>query len=189
MGLGWAPNRVSQLESLRRPVSLFEVAALGWVFEVPVTRLLPGDQDIEAPDRQTVIPLEHIRAALTGDTAIQMAAREADQRQRTYVEEIRRVAKNLGIEPRVLDWLSQQMYGRAFVDEREARLGDVSDLSKESARTKRGHVTRSLVGEIGQHLDREGRDKVTAAYRAEVKRIHEEVKRQLLDGRGAPADE
>lgn len=186
MGVSWAPNRVSQLESLRRPVSLFEVAALSWVFEVPITALLPGDQDIEAPDGKTIVPLEHIRAALTGDTTVQQAARESGERHKAYVEEIRRIAKGLGLEPRALEWLSRGLYGRSFIDEREARLGDVSDLSKHSARTKRGHVTRALVSELQKHLDQEGREEVMRAYRRHQLAQHEKVvamvKQQQTDG-------
>lgn len=186
MGISWAPNRVSQLESLRRPISLFEVAALSWVFEVPVTRLLPGEQDIEAPDGQTIVPLSHIRAALTGDVTVQKSHREAGERQKAYLEEIRRVAKGLGLEPKALEWLARELFGRSFIDEREARLGNVADLTKHSARTKRGHATRALVGEIQRHIDREGIDQVVKAYRQYQLAQHEKVlamvKSQQADG-------
>lgn len=180
MGVKWAPNRVSQLESLRRPISLFEVAALSWVFEVPVTRLLPGEQAVEAPDSQTIVPLAHIRAALTGDVTVQLSAREAGERQKSYDEEIRRIAKGLDVEPRILEWLSHELYGKAFIDERETRLGDVSDLSKHSARTKRGHVTRTLTAEIQEHIECDGHDQIMKAYRTYRQRKHEDLVARVL---------
>lgn len=175
MGLNWGPNRVTQLETLRRPVSLFEVAALSWVFEVPVTDLVPGEQDIEAPDGKTVVPLSHVRAALTGDASVQRKEREASERQKSYVDELRRIAKGLDVEPRMLEWLSRRLFDRSFVDEREARIGDVSGMGKQSIRTKRGHATRAMTSEIRRHLESEGAEKLHQEYRRFQRKKHEEV--------------
>lgn len=164
MGVQWQPNRVSQLESLRRPISLFEVAALSWVFEVPITRLLPGDQTIEAPDGKTIVSLQQIRAALTGDTSVQKAARDTGERHRTYLEELRSVAKAIDVEPTVIELISKKLYGHPFIDERDKRVGSVSHLSKQSARTKRGHATRAIIAEIRDYVEREGRDAVLKGF-------------------------
>ena len=48
--------------------------------------------------------------------------------------------------------LSNHMWRRSFIAERESRLGDVSGLSKRSAQTKRGHVTRTLLADIADFL-------------------------------------
>lgn len=165
MGMPWTPNRITQIETLRRSVSLLEVSALAWVFEVPVTRLLAGDDDIEMPDEKTVVPLAQIRAALSGDASVQGRVRAALYVDRSNVEELRKIAKSLDIEPQVLDWLAREMFGRPFTDERDLRLGDVSDLPQRSAQTKRGHVSRALGSEIREYLDREGREQAINAYR------------------------
>lgn len=157
MGLKWTPNRVTQLETLRRPVSLYEVAALAWAFEVPVVELLAGDDQVEAPDGQMIVPLAQIRAAIAGDTSRQEAGRRL-VRDVQYRDEIRRLAKALDLQPDDLEQIADEMYGRTFVDEREARLGDISGLSKESLRTKRGHVTRALMEEVREHLKRRDAD-------------------------------
>src|SRR4051812_29157652 len=76
MGCNWSANRVTQLETLRAKISLFEVVALAWVFEVPLDRLLPGNDSIEFPNGEGTVPLAHIRAALAGDNSIQRNARD-----------------------------------------------------------------------------------------------------------------
>jgi len=167
VGLSWTPNRVTQLETLRRPVSLYEVAALSWVFEVPVTRLLPGYDRIEAPDGKTVIPLADIRASLAGHKVVHVPGRV-----RTvvggYDDEIRKVAQRLDLEPRMLDWLARRLYGRTFIEEREARLGpDIADLPKQSARTKRGHITRTLITDVSRLLDETGREALLEEFMAQ----------------------
>lgn len=178
-GVNWTPNRVTQLETLRRPVSLFEVVALAWVFEVPVTRLLAGEQAIEAPDGVSIVPLANIRAALAGDTSRQEAERknqaESQQRQQVYLDEIRKLAKTLGVEPQVMEWVARRLYGHPFIDERETRLGDVSGLTPGAARTKRGHVTRALLNEMRDHLDREDREKIAAAFRTDMQQKAQEM--------------
>lgn len=67
-GLRWTPNRVTQLETLRRPVSLFEITALAWTFAVPLPRLLGGDDLVKLPAGGTV-PLSRFRAAFAGQEA------------------------------------------------------------------------------------------------------------------------
>ncbi|SET48790.1 helix-turn-helix domain-containing protein [Nonomuraea wenchangensis] len=59
-GARWTPNRVTQLETLRRPVSLMEIVLLATVFGVPVVRLLFGDDLVEMPSGEE-IPLDRFR--------------------------------------------------------------------------------------------------------------------------------
>lgn len=146
LGVRWTPNRVTQLETFRRPISLFETIALAWAFEVPITELLPGDGTVEAPDG-TLVPLANVRAALAGDASRQEAGRRL-----AYREEIRKLVKRIGVDQDTFERAAREVFGRSFLEEREARLGDTSALSKGSARTKRGHVTRALVDEIQAHL-------------------------------------
>ena len=48
-GVRCQPNRIAQIETLRRPVSLLELAGLASVFGVPIARLLAGDDDVDLP--------------------------------------------------------------------------------------------------------------------------------------------
>lgn len=65
-GYRWTSNRATQVETLRRALSLDEMAALCGVFEVPLDRLLAGPHselvDLPMPGHRTT--LGAIRAAL-----------------------------------------------------------------------------------------------------------------------------
>jgi transcriptional regulator with XRE-family HTH domain len=152
-GFTWATNRVTQLETLRRPMSLLEVIGLAMVFDLPVERLLDGDDKIALPDGRE-FPLVFLREALIAGhpktrifTAEHYLAGEADY------QDLRKMAAKLGLSaPEDLDALARKVFGQPFHAEQEARLGDVSGLSKRSAQTKRGHVSRALLAEVDEYL-------------------------------------
>ena len=60
VGLTWQTNRVAQIETLRRPVSIIEVYGLCRVLKVPMDRLLTGADEITTPSG-SVLPLVDIR--------------------------------------------------------------------------------------------------------------------------------
>lgn len=153
VGFGWQSNRVAQIETLRRPVSLLEVVGLSRVFGVTVSRLLAGDDEIDLPSGITM-PLADVRGALLTDYEGELvsAVREMAGRHATARDELRKVAKGLGLEVNDLEALAYRLWGRSFLDERERRLGDVLGLSKRSAQTKRGHVTRGLLADANAYL-------------------------------------
>ncbi len=188
MGVPWTPNRITQIETLRRSISLLEVAALAWVYEVPIDRLLAGDENIEMPDETTIIPLAQIRSALTGDTSIQEHARAAAEVDRSDSEELRKIAKGLEIDPGALDWFAREVFGRRFTEERDMRLGNVSDLPQRSAQSKRGHVSRTLSAELLTRLDERGRDQMMKEYRKYRLAKHEALVARVLPGKSV-ADE
>lgn len=157
-GFMWATNRVAQLETLRRPVSLLEVIALAMVFNVPVKRLLDGDDWIALPDGGQV-SLFVLREALTGDVppltrSVMSDASARDQEDHLVdFEDLRKMAAKLGLDvPSDLEAFAYRIFGLGFQNERARRLGDVSGLSKRSAQTKRGHVSRALLAEIADYL-------------------------------------
>ena len=159
-GFTWATNRVAQVETLRRPVSLLEVVGLAMVFDLPVVELLAGDDKIALPDGRE-FPLVFLREALIAGhpkarifTAERYLAGEADY------QDLRRMAAKLGLSaPEDLDALARKVFGQSFHAEQEARLGDVSGLSKRSAQTKRGHVSRALIADVEKYLG-EGPDRL-----------------------------
>lgn len=187
-GLKWTGNRVTQIETLRRPISLVEAIALAWVFEVPLTRLLAGDDDIEMPGG-AVVPTSHLRAAIVGDNTIQQKARYESGELADETEEIQRAAKNLGVDPPVLAWLTRVLFGRQFLEEREVRTGDVSGLPKRSAQTKRGHATRAMIEDLREHIEREGLDEVMRAYREFRWEIHQRLVERLKPKQGALSED
>jgi len=150
-GFTWQTNRVAQIETLRRPVSLLEVVGLSRVFDVPVSRLLAGEDLIDLPSG-AAIPLAAVRAALAGErgteTQIRNMTPEESALHADSVDDLRKVAKGLGLDVRDLQALAYRLWGESFHSEREKRLADVSGLSKRSAQTKRGHVTRQLIKDV-----------------------------------------
>ena len=174
-GFQWQSNRVAQIETLRRPVSLLEVVGLSRVFVVSASRLLAGDDEINLPSG-AAISLVEVRAALEGvPVTISMAelndliVRGDAADDATARGDLRKVAKGLGLDERELQQLSWRMWGAPFHFEREKRLGSIEGLSKRSAQTKRGHVTRALIAEVEKYLGegQERLDKLTELHTAE----------------------
>jgi transcriptional regulator with XRE-family HTH domain len=158
-GFRWQSNRVAQIETLRRPVSLLEIVGLSRVFGVPVSRLLAGEDKIDLPSG-AVMPLTEVIAALAGEIETVSLPEAAtwlmDDPAR---DDLRKVAKSLGLDIKDLQTLAFRLWGVPFHAERERRLGDVSGLSKRSAQTKAGHVTRALLADIRDYLG-EGKQRV-----------------------------
>jgi hypothetical protein len=150
VGFRWQANRVAQIETLRRPVSLLEVVGLSRAFGVPVSRLLSGEDEIDLPTGISV-PLAAIRAALAGEPVSPDEWQVAERRNAAR-DELRKVAKRLDLDWQDLQRVSYDMWQLPFFTAREKNLGDVSGLSKRSAQTKRGHVTRALLAEMADFL-------------------------------------
>jgi transcriptional regulator with XRE-family HTH domain len=150
VGFRWQSNRVAQIETLHRPVTLLEIVGLSRVFGVPVSRLLSGDDEIDLPSGIQV-PLAAVRAALAGEP-VSPEDWEVAERRNAARDELGKIAKRLDLDWKDLSMLSYAMWRRSFIAERESRLGDVSGLSMRSAQTKRGHVTRVLLADIADFL-------------------------------------
>ena len=152
-GFTWQSNRVAQIETLYRTVSLIDVIGLAWVFHVPVSRLFGGDdnEDITLPNGR-LIKLWFLRESLTDANADPKPMRYFVD-VHTAVAEGVKMSTKLGLHSALdLDTLAQRVFGKSFQAEREARLGDVTGLSKRSAQTKRGHVSRALLAELDDYL-------------------------------------
>lgn len=192
-GFTWATNRAAQIETLRRPVSLLEFVFLSLVFQVPVERLLRPADGREGDSREMVtLPdgstcrLVFLKQVLSGDT-------EPDHRQLlsavarnpTDSDDLRKMAAKLGLNHVELASVAQHIFRRSFQDERDTRLGDVSDLTKRSAQTKRGHVSRAMLAEIADYLG-EGQqraDRLDEIRRARAARF---IERHVTEGGGKP---
>ena len=60
-GFTWQTNRVTQIETLRRPVSILELVGLSRVFGIKARALMAGDDSIELPGG-TAVPIEDLRS-------------------------------------------------------------------------------------------------------------------------------
>lgn len=170
-GFTWGTNRVTQLETLRRPVSLLEVIGLAMTFAVPVTRFLDGDDKITLPDDRE-FPLAFMREAMVGGEFKRRFYTPKDYMQsEADFQDLRKMASNMGLSnPEDLATLALKVFGEQFHAERESRLGNVSGLSKRSAQTKRGHVSRAMLAEIENYLG-EGEDRA-----AKIEQLHADDK-------------
>ena len=123
------------------------------MFGVTVSMLLAGDDEIDLPSGITM-PLADVRGALLTDHEAELvsAVREMAGRHATARDELRKVAKGLDLDVNDLEALAYRLWGRSFLYERERRLGGISGLSKRSAQTKRGHVTRALLADVKAYL-------------------------------------
>lgn len=150
-GCPWTINRVTQLETLRRRVSLFEAVTLSWVFDVPIADLFAGNEDVETPDGGSA-PLSDIRAAMSGQNVRPQIDALVLRPESVVNEETRKIASRLRVTPRELEQAARARFGRSFVEERDGRLGDTNGLPKRSVQTKRGHISRTLITEIAAEM-------------------------------------
>jgi transcriptional regulator with XRE-family HTH domain len=153
-GFAWSTNRVTQIETLRQPVALLEVVGLSYVFSVSVSRLLAGVDEVDLPSGDTM-SLKAVREALEGKQPPPRVWTPTPEESAAYQasgEDLRKMAGKLGLRPEDLDALAYRVFGQSFRAEREARTGDVSGLSKRSAQTKRGHVSRALLAAVDDYL-------------------------------------
>jgi transcriptional regulator with XRE-family HTH domain len=170
-GFGWQSNRVAQIETLRRPVSLLEVVGLSRVFGVTVARLLAGDDEIELPSGKTM-PLLAVRdALLTEPEALPDLTPDESERRSAGHDDLRKLAKSLDLDVNDLQVLSYRMWGWGFWYERARRLGDVSGLNKRSAQTKRGHITRQIIKDARMWLDEHPEELTPEA----LEKLHEQI--------------
>jgi hypothetical protein len=219
-GTNWTANRVAQIETLRGKVNLYDVVALTWVFEVPLDRLLAGEDFVDFPNETGFLPLANVRSFLA-EGKPSPDARPPGQEPKTVEgkmsatlgpltatakgtvhepavkvengglvfregddEEIRKIAKKLDLTPAVLQFICRRKWRHGFIVERDMRAGDLTGLSKRSAQTKRGHVTRALSAELAADIERDGMDKILADYAAYQKRRRDEMSAQLAETMG-----
>jgi transcriptional regulator with XRE-family HTH domain len=219
-GTNWTANRVAQIETLRGKVNFYDVMALTWVFEVPLDRLLAGEDFVDFPNETGFLPLANVRSFLA-EGKPSPDARPPGQEPKTVEgkmsatvgpltakakgtvhepavkvengglvfregddEEIRKIAKKLDLTPAVLQFICRRKWRHGFIVERDMRAGDLTGLSKRSAQTKRGHVTRALSAELAADIERDGMDKILADYAAYQERRRDEMSAQLAETMG-----
>jgi hypothetical protein len=175
--MGWTPNRVAQVEALRRPVSLIEAAGLCAVFKVPFAELLAGDGLVELPGASSDMPVPFVTLASVRDALAEGAPLVGAMGQQPLQplddegvealygehgviftatpDEDRKAAARLGVDAYTVRAAAERLWGRSLAQERDVRIGDLAGLPKRSAQAKRGNVTRGLLAELRAFLDHE----------------------------------
>jgi transcriptional regulator with XRE-family HTH domain len=66
-----------------------------------------------------------------------------------------RAAERLGVEPAIMKAAARVLWGRDFEDERDARVGEVTDPGRLTVSALRGHASRAMIGELAIALGRD----------------------------------
>lgn len=181
-GERWTPDQVSILENGKREGIAFEdLLALAHTFGVPLAEFFDsgfvvvggGDEDLAtnflARAGKFVVTLESVRRALHGDR-VRSAFRSPDTSTAvlewlaSQVEADKAVAERLGVDLQAVVNAAVTMWGHTLTEEREARLGDTSDVPPRTLQGKRGAMTRVLTAQIEAALRvEEAKEKVKRA--------------------------
>ncbi|MGY1680711.1 helix-turn-helix domain-containing protein [Geodermatophilus sp. SYSU D01176] len=152
MGFRWTANRVTQVVTGRRPLSLLELAGI-CAHGVPLSELLGEDGEIQLPDG--TVRVAELWPALSGEgTWAQRAARErgiAGTSVEGWIpnEAAIKAGKRLGIAPGLVDLWAHSLWGHSLADERDRRVGSTREGETPRAlQARRGHVTRALIEEL-----------------------------------------
>ena len=156
---GWTANTVAAVENGRRGIGGDEVPFLCHALRVPVTSLYGGPATVAAGD--LALPARMVAGWLT------QPARSVSAAERAQVEalaaardDLRRAAAALGVTPERMAALVSGFYGHPLHVERDSRAGDVTGLTERQARSKRGHATRAIVGELREAIELHGQEAV-----------------------------
>jgi hypothetical protein len=67
-----------------------------------------------------------------------------------------KAARRLGISSIEVSALAHRLWGRGLSEEREARLAPTTDSASRATQAQRGWVTRTLLAELEEHINRKG---------------------------------
>lgn len=148
IGKNWASGNVSAIESGRFKTSLpqifFICGALSELTGSPVTveDIFMSDEPFRLDDFSPEMTGDELCAFLAGGPAKAVAAR--DKAVVTFTE--RRLAAKLKSDPLVIKGLAQELWGRSFEDERDARAGAGASAQL------RGRRSRELQKELAARI-------------------------------------
>lgn len=146
----WTANTTAQVLTLRRQLSLLELAALCSVLEMPLAELLSGSDLIELPDGGAPVPLATLVEMLLTGRATTLRKIVIYEPGPEELKAMRRLGlDNVGD----LHAASQKLFDTPYISEvRDERAGDLSDLPAATAQRKRGHAMRSVLNELEEDL-------------------------------------
>lgn len=157
LGFNWTPNRVAQVVTGRRPLSLLEAAGICATLGISLADLLGSAGAVKLPNDISPFPVADIAEAVRsggGEWQSRGATRALFGPIQREFEEVRnKAARRLGVAGEQVDDASMRLWGRPLGAERDHRF-DTSDLdfnAPENRRTlqaRRGHATRTLIDEL-----------------------------------------
>ncbi len=157
LGFRWTGNRVTQVVTRRRSLSLLELAGLCCALRRPVDDFLSGTDAIPLPAGGSV-EVEDVRQALAHGAWVWASKAETYSRVRSayadYMEASIKAARRLGVSPETVDAASRELWGHVLGQERDRRVGRADGESRRTLQARRGHVTRELMSELSEHLRR-----------------------------------
>jgi transcriptional regulator with XRE-family HTH domain len=177
VGLDWTASTVAAVETSRRAVGLDEALLLAIVLECKVAELFEGDVDVRMGTRAQV----HLstarqlvqgyggddvanfttpnRSSADGTDLIGIWRRIWPSMKVGDIERVengaageaeRKAARKLGIDPIDVSVAAHRLWGQSLTEERDAQV------SPESSPATRGHITRALLLQIEDYLERRG---------------------------------
>lgn len=155
LGFRWTGNRVTQVVTARRPMSLLEIAGVCSVLQVSVEELLLfAGGAVDLPGGQADVA--DVAGALGGGQAWarkqatlgQMSAAFGDHLDATV-----KAAKRLGVTTADVDAAARALWGQTLAGERDKRVQPVEGETPRALQARRGHVTRALLDELRRYLD------------------------------------
>lgn len=168
LGFRWTANRVTQVVTQRRPMSLLEITAVCSLLGVPLKDLMGQEGEVELPSGS--VRIAHLWPSLCGDQRWAMeVAQEAGLRGGVegwvHNEAAVKVGRRLGIRPDLVDLFARDLWGLTLAEERDRRVGPPADgESGRALQARRGHVTRQLVEDLRSHM-RDGADRLMEGQR------------------------
>lgn len=163
LGFPWTANRVTQVVTGRRALSLLEIAGLCELLRRPLADLLEHNGDVALPTG-SVRTLD-LANALAGRPGGWQARGEARRILRSWDEATAKTARRLGATPDEVLAASYALWRRDIAEERDQRVERETVAADEDdprrLRARRGHVTRALVDELRSFFEKGGRELLT----------------------------
>jgi hypothetical protein len=158
LGFRWNANRVTQIVTGRRPMSLLELAGVYAVLRRPVGDLVGDKGEVELPGGWIEVAL--VQRALTRGGHAWVSKRKVESALRDAFAEREeaglKAAKRLGRTAAEIDAASRKLWGLSLAAERDRRVEERADEPSKTPRAlqaRRGHVTRALVEELRRHFE------------------------------------
>jgi transcriptional regulator with XRE-family HTH domain len=168
-GLNWTRSQLAKAERGERGISIEELVILADALGVPVSALVASPGRV-ALTPQTSVSGRSLQLMLEGkkvrphdfETPLSRGDWSAYERGVPWADANARAAQRLGATKQEIHAASVRLWGRVLLDEREARVEELTaglNLDARSLQAARGHTTRTLMQELAEELGRRGRRK------------------------------
>jgi hypothetical protein len=153
LGFPWSGNRVTQVTTGRRPLTLLELAGVCSLLRVHLAELIGTEGSVDLPHGPTV-PASALWPALLGEQSWMADAVTATPVPGLavsghYDEATVKAARRLHMTPSQVHSLATMLWQRSVTEERDRRVGPPGDdEDRRALQARRGHVTRDLMREL-----------------------------------------